>query len=250
MKILPLQTLPPQKKIERRHTPPETTGRYGYREYRPCLRWEFGFTCAFCLLHEGDLADLGAEGMGLTWIEHFQPASLNVENVNEYGNCFYTCPFCNRSRGTAPTVDGKGRKLINPCSHAWAERFSLSDGRLFPDTTDPDAVYTAKVYDLNDPRKVERRRLRRERLEEWLRLLREGPWHVQSLIALSEKTSLAEAVVLVNTALSLRSQIFRAFFEIQRYAAVPRDSDNVCLCGGDEHHRLPEWLANQTQEIA
>jgi hypothetical protein len=123
MKILPLQTLPPQKKVERRHAPPETTGRYGYREYRSCLRWEFGFTCAFCLLHEGDLADLGAEGMGLTWIEHFLPASLDAEKVNEYENCFYTCPFCNRSRGTAPAVDEKGRKLINPCSHAWAERF-------------------------------------------------------------------------------------------------------------------------------
>jgi hypothetical protein len=188
--------------------------------------------------------------MGLTWIEHFLPASLDAEKVNEYRNCFYTCPFCNRSRGTAPPVDETGRKLINPCSHVWAERFFLSDGdRLLPDTTDPDAVYTARVYDLNDPRKVERRRLRRERLAEWRRILRDGPWQIQSLIALSEKAPLAEAAVLVDTALTLRSQIFRASFEIQRYAAVPRDSDGVCLCGRDEHHRLPEWLDHQTQDL-
>jgi hypothetical protein len=139
--------------------------------------------------------------------------------------------------------------LKTSTNHAWAESFFLSDDRLLPDTTDPDAVYTAEAYDLNDPRKVERRRLRRERLAEWRRILRQGPWQIQSLIALSEKAPLAEAVVLVDTALSLRSQVFRASFEVQRYAAVPRDSDDVCLCGRDEHHRLPEWLALQAQDL-
>src|SRR6185295_6012825 len=185
MKILPLRTLPANERIERRHTPPEATGRHGYRAYRSCLRWDFGFTCAFCLLHEGDLADLGAEGLGITWIEHFTPASLNVGKVNDYENCFYTCRFCNLSRRQAPPVDESGRRLIDPCSHAWGERFSLSENDLLvTDETDSDAVYTLEAYDLNDERKVTRRHRRRERLTEWLALLRGGPSRITSLVAL------------------------------------------------------------------
>jgi hypothetical protein len=251
MKILPLRTVPPQVSVERRHTPPETTGRYGYQEYRPCLRWDFGFTCAFCLLHEGDLADLGAKGMGLTWIEHFIPASLDEEKINEYANCFYTCLSCNRSRASAAPIDAAGRKLINPCSHAWAERFfPTDDDRLLADMDDPDAVYTAETYDLNDPRKVERRRLRRERLAEWLAVVREGPLQVQSLISLSETVpSLTEAEVLLSVAASLRNRILRAVVEIKRYVAAPINPDEVCRCGRKEYCELPEWLATQTQEL-
>lgn len=251
MKILPRRTLPPSKRIERRHTPPATTGRYGYREYRPCLRWEFGFTCAFCLLHEGDLADLGARGLGLTWIEHFEPAALTPERVNEYENCFYACLFCNRSRGSAPAVDAAGRELINPCSHAWAEHFRLlEDGRLVPAEADPGAAYTEEAYDLNDPRKVRRRFLRQARLDEWLSLLEEGPLRVRALIALSEgATTLEEAEILLDAAASLRSAILRAWAEIQRYAAIPADADPVCACQKDERCVLPGWLDSQTQEL-
>jgi len=251
MKILPRRTLPPSKRIERRHTPPATAGRYGYREYRSCLRWEFGFACAFCLLHEGDLADLGARGLGLTWTEHFEPVVFAPERANDYENCFYACLFCNRSRGAAPLVDAAGRELINPCSHAWAEHFRLSeDGRLSPAEADPGATYTEEAYDLNDPRKVKRRVLRQARLDEWLSLLQEGPLRVRALISLSERaTALDEAQILLDAAASLRSAILRAWEEIQRYAAVPADADPVCACPKDEHRVLPDWLAAQTQEL-
>ncbi len=251
MKILPLRTLPPPGKVKRRHTPPLTTGRYGYREYRPCLRWDFGFTCGFCLLHEGDLADLGAQGLGLTGIEHFVPASLDPEKVNQYENCFYACRFCNLSRAAAPPVDKAGRRLINPCDHIWAERFFATfDDRLLPDPNDQDAVYTAEAYDLNDPQKVKRRRRRRERLAEWLGVLREGPLQVRLLVALSERaSSLTEAGELLAAAASQRALILQAALEIQRYAAAPTDADEVCRCGREEDHELPEWLANQTQDL-
>jgi hypothetical protein len=148
-------------------------------------------------------------------------------------------------------MDEAGRKLINPCSHVWAERFfSTGDDHLLPDTADPDAVYTAETYDLNDLRKVERRRLRRERLAEWLGVLREGPLHVRSLIALSETVpSLTDAAALLETAASLRNRILRASVEIRRYAAAPVDSAEACLCRREDHHGLPEWLATQTQDL-
>ncbi len=250
MKILPLRALPPPEKIERRHNPPLTTGRYGYREYRPCLRWDFGFSCAFCLLHEGDLADSGAQGLGLTSIEHFVPASLDAEKVNQYENCFYACRFCNLSRAAAPPVDKTGRRLINPCDHIWADHFFATfDDRLLADPNDQDAVYTAEAYDLNDPQKVRRRRRRRELLAEWLGILSEGPSQVRWLVELSEKASFAEAAKLLAAAQAMRTLVLRASLEIQRCAAVPADADEACRCGREEHLELPAWLATQTQEV-
>jgi len=89
MKLLPPSTKPPTQKIRRLHNPKATHGRYGYRAYRACLRWEFGFSCAFCLLHEADLARQGVEGLGVTGIEHFSLASTHPESINDYDNCFY-----------------------------------------------------------------------------------------------------------------------------------------------------------------
>jgi hypothetical protein len=251
MKILPLRTLPPNERIERRHSPPEATGEAGYQDYRPCLRWDFGFTCAFCLLHEGDLAEFGAEGMGIMWIEHFTPASLDARQINDYENCFYACRFCNRSRWKAPLVDESGRRLIDPCRHVWGERFFLSeDDHLLPDKADPDAVYTAETYDLNDDRKVRRRRRRRERLTEWLAVLKGGPARIKLLITLAQRvSSLEDASLLVEEANSLRHRVILATLEIQRYFVVPVDADGSCPCGRDEHCRLPEWLAAQAQDF-
>lgn len=45
MRILPPVLTPWPAVIERRHDPPLARGRHGYRAYRSCLRWEFGFTC-------------------------------------------------------------------------------------------------------------------------------------------------------------------------------------------------------------
>lgn len=251
MKILPLRTLPPNERIERRHSPRGSTGRVGYQVYRPCLRWDFGFTCAFCLLHEGDLTELGAESIGVMWIEHFTPASLDASRTNDYENCFYACRFCNLSRLTAPPIDESGRRLINPCSHVWGERFFLSeDDRLLPDEADPDAVYTAETYDLNDDRKVRRRRRRRERLTEWQAVLRGGPARIESLLGLAQRVdTLQDASLLIEEANSLRNRILLATVEIQRYFAVPADADSSCPCGRGDHCSLPEWLVAQVQDF-
>src|SRR5438552_905085 len=103
MNVLPLQTRPPTEAVARGHAPP----RGGFNSYRRCLRWEFGFTCAFCLLHEADLVDWGASGSGLMTIEHRVPQSdpaVGAALADDYGNCFYACRYCNRSRGVAPLV--------------------------------------------------------------------------------------------------------------------------------------------------
>jgi hypothetical protein len=250
MRILPPRTLPPNAIVERQHEPAAADGRYGYQAYRSCLRWDFAFSCAFCLLHEGDLADFGAEGLGVMWIEHFSPASRASEKVNDYENCFYTCRFCNRARSRAPLVDENGRRLLDPCSHAWGRHFVLSDDDRLVPANDPDAVYTEEAYALNDLRKVRRRRIRRERMTEWLTLIGQGPSRAKALIALSERvSSIEDAELLLDEAIALRRRVGLAIKEIQRYFAVSADVDYPCSCGLEDQCRLPAWLDFQTFEL-
>lgn len=87
MKIVPPELRPWRSPFVRRHSPPLATGDQGYPEYRQCLRWEFGFTCSFCLCHEADLALDGAEGTGITQTEHWIPVSKDKSKINDYRNC-------------------------------------------------------------------------------------------------------------------------------------------------------------------
>jgi hypothetical protein len=257
MRILPRRTRPFRVKLDRRHTPRLTRGRRGYQALRPCLRWEFGFTCAFCLAHESDLAEHGAEGTGLMTIEHFSPASAanspaEVEAlVNDYRNCFYACRYCNGSRNAAPEVDRRGRKLLNPCSHAWGEHFILSDDdRLLPVPGDLDAEYTAEAYDLNEARKLEMRRSRRQRTDESLALIDQGPGLLDALLASSMRLGPgARSAALLMAAESLRKAMLNAEQSLMRHAAIPEDADIECRCGHGDNLSLPPALEEQTIDI-
>ena len=109
MKILPPTTEPPPEPTRRRHEP--AAGRY--QTYRACLRWDFGFTCPFCLLHEADVVLHGAEGFGVFQIEHREPqhSEAGRELVDRYENVLYICVLCNRSRWDRPVQDAQGREL-------------------------------------------------------------------------------------------------------------------------------------------
>src|SRR3990170_75943 len=98
MRVLPSRTVPSEQAIERRHEPSSSH----YTRYRPCLRWEFGFTCAFCLLHETDLIEHGISRTGLTSIEHHIAQSEAPFLRDRYDNCLYACRFCNKARSNLP----------------------------------------------------------------------------------------------------------------------------------------------------
>jgi hypothetical protein len=245
MKILPLRTLPFSSKVDRRHTPKLATGRFGYREYRACLRWEFGFSCAFCLMHEADLAEFGTERLGVTGVEHFVPVSARGK-INHYENCFYACCLCNRARSSLSQIDPQGFRLLHPCGHTWASHFEASqDDRLLPVQGDGDAQYTHRTYDLDDPRKVEARRVRRERISESLRILMEGPEILESLVRRLDAEPLGRGFDLERAINHLRQSIEGAEKSLRRYVAVPVDADRICRCGRNDHHRLPAGLADQ-----
>jgi hypothetical protein len=126
MKILPPATQPPRQPTIRRHEPKPAQGEEGYQAYRPCLRWEFGFTCAFI---------------------------------------------------------------------AWGDHFYRSGGRLLPFQGDVHASYTHQVYDLDDPRKVEMRRLRRELITNRLELFHRFPEDLNWLLSETEASPPRRAVL-------------------------------------------------------
>lgn len=230
---LPPSTLPWRTRILRRHAPPPVRGRSDFRGYRSCLRWEFGFSCAFCLLHESDLATAGVDGSGLMSIEHFIPVHSAEVSGNQYENCFYTCRFCNLSRGSLPVVNAQGLRILNPCEVAWGDFFELRGDEILPRDS-ADATYTHEIYDLNDPRKVALRRTRRENLTTVQAYLSESHDLLERAFENADPSMVdlaQELWRLANMAAKQRAQ----------FAAVPVDAAE-CSCGAAS---LPEAFAEQ-----
>ncbi len=243
MKILPTTTKPPNRRIGRRHAPAMASGRYGYREYRPCLRWEFGFSCAFCLIHESDVSPSGVEGLGVTTVEHYEPASTDPAALNDYENCFYVCRLCNGARHALPVVGGDGR-LLNPCLDVWREHFAAVGDRLQPVPGDRDARYTHESYDLDDERKVRMRKLRRETIEECLAVIESCGSRIPDLMEhfnqIGDPSSLDVAEELwQSTVLAVR--------QLARSCAIPGDAPAECRCPDKESFIfLRGWISKRS----
>ncbi len=233
-----------KKTSSRRHTPKPRGGEKGYQKYLECLRWEFGFTCPLCLLHETELQRFPRSGV-LT-VEHYYLRSTAPEQKNSYGNCLLACRFCNLARNDQPTKNVRGGRLLRPDKDAWAKHFFRHGDYICPETGDGDAEYTEQAYDLNDPRKVEARSKRREligSLLEIIEILRD-PWndtdqlmnrieHSESNEIRLERLSYAESIH------TLRKQAVRI---AEEHPPVPCDAPTKCRCKDKEVLRLPEQI--------
>lgn len=242
--------MPPATPTVRRHRPKAAGDRWTV--YRACLRWDFGFTCAYCLLHEADLygGQLG-EGLGGTTVEHHVTRSAAPSRAGDYFNCLYACRLCNRSRSTKPD-SGDGVRLLDPTRDAWVNHFFVAGDRLQPADGDADAEYTHRCYEIDDERKVERRQARRELLADRLPLV--GVLHTElvALLRLADRLrrrdSRAFATVLQRIS-TIRSDARRALEDVARYAAVPRDAPATCRCVDASEHTLPSCFERQLREV-
>lgn len=250
MRILPPITQPPTAPIERRHKPRPSRR---WSDYRECLRWDFAFSCALCLLHETDLfGRAGGEGLAGTTAEHVVPRSVAPERAGDYDNLLYACRLCNTARSNQPTLHA-GRRLLDPTTEAWSERFASVEDRLEPTPGDGDAAYTTQVYDVNDPRKVRRRQLRRRLLEDRFQLIAELKDEIDRLLQMADERLEAGDLLgfreLTGEAQDLRAQIRRAMGDLARFPVTPPDKPTTCRCPTDQYHNLPNWLAEQTIEV-
>ena len=86
----------PDSRNERRHGP---RGYSKYDGYRPWLRDEFTFRCAYCLKRE-QWGHVTAEFD----LDHFQPQQLRSDLALDYANLVYACRRCNSVKSDL-TVD-------------------------------------------------------------------------------------------------------------------------------------------------
>ena len=175
------------------------------------------------------------------------PVSEDEESTNDYLNCFYVCLYCNQDRGTSETINPEdGSRLLNPCSDVWEEHFAVTGDRLRPAGGSGDAAYTHAAYDLDDPRKVEMRRYRRETVEACLRLVERGQPVLERLLDRALDT---QDPILIDEAKIIEEAIRRAWLELERFRAIPRDARTSCACTDEELCVAPQALLDQTLEI-
>lgn len=238
LEIVPPKSHPAKTPRHQRHTPLPTND---YGDYRACLRWDAGFTCCFCLVHESDLTRTGsAEGTGLMWIEHLEPRTQAPDLVNVYANCAWACRFCNNIRRIQPSQHPSGARLLHPWRDAWGAHFLLHEDRLEPlheGDAGRDARYTIAVYRLNDDRKVKMRCERRTVLEEYVKLFEHDVTDLRRIAA--QQSSVEERMAEVARIHQLRQWRRLAHDELSRRTAIPVDAPTRCRCDSREHHSLP-----------
>lgn len=233
------ETVVPTTPITRRHHP---QGRY--ENHRPCLRWDFGFTCALCLVHEAHHAPEtgrpgGVEGGGAMWIEHVVPQSASTRDRNRYSNCLWSCRACNRARDVIPGVGPEGQRLLDPTQAAWGAHFTLrmdhQRAEAFLDTPsdDRDGGYTQTTYDINAPLKSAMRYWRWKRVLTLVRYVEELAREIPLLEHLAQTLPVPqEAADAATRVVESRERLREHLSELdRRWRSVPADAPASCACG-------------------
>lgn len=127
---------------DRRHGP---RGYANYASYRPWLRDEFAFRCAYCLVREQ-----WGRIRGIFDLDHFVPVSIQSDGDLDYDNLIYACCTCNLAKGNARVADPAKVLLDSSVS-------VLPTGHIRGHTED--ARRLIKALALNAPASVEFRRL-------------------------------------------------------------------------------------------
>lgn len=127
-----------------------------YKAYRPILRRDFDYQCAYCRRHEFFFGG-GEAGE----IDHFRPRHLFPLLINSYSNLYWSCRKCNAFKsGTWPSASQLGRELrfLDPCADNQADHWRMNaDGTLTALTLT--GRYTVEHICLNRPTLVEFRSL-------------------------------------------------------------------------------------------
>jgi|SRR5579871_663693 len=87
-----------------------------YTEYRPLLRQDFRYRCAYCLRHEGHNG-----GEANFHIDHFRPINGPFKRPDlkcVYTNLYYCCSECNENKADQwpdTELEEQGFRLLDPC---------------------------------------------------------------------------------------------------------------------------------------
>ncbi len=117
------------------------------RKLRRLVAERAGFRCEYCRMEESDFYDPFQ-------IDHIR--SLRHEGKTELDNLAFSCPDCNRFKGSdVGSYLGEPPVFIpffHPRHDDWLAHFDVADGLLLPQTAA--AEVTIKMLRLNDPERV------------------------------------------------------------------------------------------------
>lgn len=233
--------LPPEPNLPtapqgRQHAP---QGRFD--RFKDCLRWEFGFTCAFCRVHEAHFIPVGldgADGFAMMTVEHRIAQSRDTSQIHRYANCFLCCSKCNIAKSDKELVGPAGQRLLEPTADAWGKHFEIeldASSRMLnlrARRGDRDAEFTISMYDMNDPRKSRMRWHRRSRVAELLDEVRRQVQLLARLEPLANNSILSDVtLVAAEHVRDLRKTIQIHLRELrERWLAIPADFPKTCRC--------------------
>ena len=176
-------------RVVRKQKPPPLTD---HRKFKPYLRLDFDFRCAYC--HLPEVRNGGSRNFV---VEHFRPKSKFPKLACVYRNLHYACNSCNEFKADTwpePAESGDGWKFVDPCdSEMSAHTVVLDDGVVVPATRA--GHYTCTHLHLN---------------RSFLRIWRERKRHLENQIVDMERF-LQNLMSLPPSALDLAgAQILRA----------------------------------------
>src|SRR4051794_29805210 len=85
-----------------------------YKKYKPFLREDFWYQCAYCNISEGYRK--GTEVFG---VDHFRPQKGFPELSAVYSNLYYCCAGCNSNKGSRfpdEHLQKAGIHYVDPCA--------------------------------------------------------------------------------------------------------------------------------------
>ena len=137
-----------------------------YRLYKPHLRRDFHYQCAYCTVHEAEFG-----GHYNFQIDHFRPQSLFPQLRTEYSNLYYACSICNTYKSNKwPTEEQRqqGYRFLDPCIDDYAAHFEELPDWTLRVLTKP-AKYTLVHCRLNRLQLVGLRQMRKEQKRDFVR---------------------------------------------------------------------------------
>ena len=126
--------------VRRSEVPPDKP----YKEYKPWLRYDFFYSCAYCTMSEAE-----AQAIRFT-IDHYEPIKIRPELAHAYDNLMYCCDECNIRKGDRcppPDARAAGVRFFRPDSDFWEDHFERSGERLEPMSSV--GSYSIDALDLN-----------------------------------------------------------------------------------------------------
>jgi hypothetical protein len=154
--------------LGRTHTPAKVIGKTGHALYRPCLRLDFAFRCAYCLAHESEVGP--SDNYGGFEVEHFRPKGRREFRrfANRYTNLLWACHACNRAKSDSWPTDeetSRGMRFVDPSVEALGAFLALDGVRVgvAAAAAEPQAAeFMIDMINLNSAVHQRRRRRRQE----------------------------------------------------------------------------------------